>query len=113
MCLCYCFADRPEVRTTEAASHFIILGRDLRLSCNFDGVPIPDVTWIQNNTIELSDSDPRIIITTGNDVSTLQITGTDRNGGGLYTCRSTNSVGSREVDVTTVMILSEYRLVPV
>ena len=84
----------------------------LTLTCDFDGVPIPDVTWTQNNTIELSDSDPRITTTTTANagesrVATLEITGIDRDGGGLYTCSFNNSVGVREVNVSTVLIFSE------
>ena len=114
--LCYGLTptDPPEGISTEAASREMILGSNLTLSCDFDGAPIPDVTWIQNNTIELSDSDPRITTTTtttanagGSRVATLEITGLDRDGGGLYTCRFSNSVGDDEVNVTTVLILSK------
>ena len=103
---------RPDATTREEAGTEFILGRILTLTCDFDGVPIPDVTWTQNNTIELSDSDPRITTTTtanagGSRVATLEITGIDRDGGGLYTCRFSNSVGDREVIATTVLIFSE------
>ena len=103
---------RPDATTRVGPDTEIILERTLTLTCDFDGVPIPDVTWTQNNTIELSDSDPRITTTTTANagesrVATLEITGIDRDGGGLYTCRFNNSLGVREVIVTTVLIFSE------
>ena len=113
--ICYglTYTVRPDVTTRVDADTEFILGRTLTLTCDFDGVPIPDVTWTQNNTIELSDSDPRITTTTTtanagqSRVATLEITGIDRDGGGLYTCRFSNSVGDREFNVSTVLILSE------
>ena len=110
---------RPDATTRVDPDTEIILERTLTLTCGFDGVPTPDVTWTQNNTIELmSDNDSRITTTTtanagGSRVATLEITGIDRDGGGLYTCGFNNSVGDREVSVTTVLILSEQALVSI
>jgi hypothetical protein len=106
---CSLSLDRPEANTNEPnPNQQLHLGGDLGLSCFFEGVPTPTVTWVQNGTIQVNESDSRISVASVSGSSTLQITELGRDDGGLYTCSFSNVLGNLDVNVTTVLILSEW-----
>ena len=76
-------------------------------SCSFVGVPAPNVTWTQNSTAELNESDPSVSITTGNNQSTLMISDLGRDSGGIYGCDVENFLGSSVINVTNVLLLGK------
>ena len=100
------FLDGPEANSGEDSFTQERLYHNMSLRCNFDGVPIPSVTWLHNDTI-LEESLPEIYVRNENNVSTLTIQNIGRDAGGLYTCKVNNSDDSVLVNVTTVFILRE------
>lgn len=97
--------DAPE-SYAEVTYRKFVEGRNMSLTCIFDGYPTPTVTWIHNVTIELNNSDPQINISIGDGFSTLQISSVQVDDGGLYECQHSNSLGVH-VSSITVFILSE------
>lgn len=74
----------------------ILDGNELQLSTCYDGVPPPEVVWFHNGTKVLESKGPAgVNIFTCND---LHIASLPANGGGLYTCKITNVVGTKEVN---------------
>ena len=108
------FVDDLEGTTEEAPMQEVQLNDTLSLTCSFDGVPTPSVVWLHNNTIELTDSDPRVSISNapkgGSNPAArrtvLTVSNIGRDDGGIYTCRFNVSEDFVEVNATTVRITS-------
>ena len=106
--------DGPEGSTEHAPTKEVELNGTLSLMCSFDGKPTPSVVWLLNDTIELTDSDPRVSISDtpeGGSNSTarrtvLTISNVEEDDEGIYTCRFNISENFFEVNVTTVYIAS-------
>ena len=66
----------------------------LSLTCSFDGIPTPSVVWLHNDTIELTDSDPRVSISDTHEGGSnpasrrtvLAISNVEEDDEGIYTC---------------------------
>ena len=101
------FPDPPVATTTEAANEDIVLGGELVLTCYFDGIPTPSVTWLLNNTEVVNPDADGVTITTENGVTTLMINGLGRDDGGVYSCNFNNSVNTLQVNTTEVLVLSK------
>ena len=80
-------------------------GSNLILSCTFEGVPAPVVTWTANGTDLDVDSNERLYVLT-NDGSTqlifIPIVGGDN---GLYACAVNNNIGSPSVSTAIDVIV--------
>ena len=100
----------PEITPVPLITKRIQLNGTFSASCSFVGVPIPNVIWTQNSTVELNESDPSVSITTGNNESALMIFDLGRDGGGIYSCVVNNSLGSPAINVTNVFVLGKYCL---
>lgn len=101
-------SDAPEVSTQEDDMQDVSLGGTLTLTCSFEGVPTPTVSWTQNNT-NIDESDPRVTFTTATNLSTITIINIGRDGGGVYGCVFNNSQGTLVTNVSTIRILSKFK----
>ena len=94
--------DAPDVITTVPSPHLIPRGTTLTLSCDYDSVPPPTITWLHNGS-PLSPTDPRVTITSTDSRSDLMRTNLGENEGGTYTCNASNVVGSNSTDINVVV----------
>ena len=92
--------------TADPSQENINLGDAFSRTCTFVGVPFPDVTWYQNNTIELVSGVGGVTIDITGSSTTLSVAAVDRNSGGSYLCFLENVVGS-EMQSFGITILSE------
>ena len=91
--------DAPVVTTTPSPQR-IPQGNTLTLSCDYESVPPPDVTWLFNSS-PLSFVDPRI--TTTELRSELTLGSLEESEGGTYTCRASNIVGGSSLDIQVIV----------
>ena len=96
------FSDAPEVSTTEKSMQNVMAGNAIELTCNFDAVPTPDATFIQNG-VAIDESDPRVTVVTTQDSSTLTLTNIAGDEGGNYNCLLHNTHGSMEINVARII----------
>ena len=85
----------------------VTLGNTLELVCSFMSFPPSDGVFLRNHEV-LSVSDSRINVDTTNISSTLTITNIRDDEGGNYSCRFNNSLGTTEIEVTTLTILCKF-----
>ena len=88
----------PDVTTSVTSPHLSPVNTALTLSCNYNAVPPPDITWLHGGS-PLDPSDPRVIITSTTSHSELMRDDLGRGEGGTYTCSATNVVGSSSVNI--------------
>jgi hypothetical protein len=67
--------------------------RNHTLTCSFDGVPTPSVTW-KVNTTEIQSGNQNYVIQTMDSSSYLDIVGTELTNSGQYTCSVENLIAS-------------------
>ena len=94
--------DAPDVTTTVPSPHLVPRGTTLTLSCDYDSVPPPTITWLHNGS-PLSSTDPRVTITSTDSRSDLMRTNLGENEGGRYICSASNVVGSNSTDINVVV----------
>ena len=86
--------------------HRIILGEELRLRCDYVGVPDSSVTWYQNGTL-LSNGMGGVTISggaPGDNYSTLVVDPVRRDSQGSYTCRANNTLGMDEASFMVIVL---------
>ena len=81
----------PEVTPANSSTHFIALGKKLRLQCGYAGVPAPTVQWFHDSILLTSGSDGVIIIDGNIGYTFNSFYHADE---GTYTCRVNTSLGS-------------------
>ena len=99
-CVSFCIAqDAPDIIMNDGQlqSKNISFGDALSLSTCFTSEPYPVITWLHNGTIINHKGDPDVIIHTCNELRVANLAGS---GGGNYTCRVSNEVGSDEIHYT-------------
>ena len=69
------------------------IGSQFNLSCQFDGNPTPNITWLINgSTIDTSQS--RLSVSVSGNLALLQISNSVLMDIGYYSCRGNNGIGS-------------------
>ena len=84
-------ADAPS--NTLMTTAFVTHQLNHTLTCSFDGVPRPTVTWRVNGTTILSGTDNYVISESGEFGSDLIILGTRLDNSGEYECEVSNLLG--------------------
>lgn len=85
-------SDPPEIINSSLPYQAVSLGNNLTLTCELDGVPTPDIQWVQNGVVVSSGSAVTIIIS--NELSSFTLENFQRNHAGTYECNASNIVGS-------------------
>ena len=88
----------PDVATPVMSPHLSPVNGTLTLSCTYNAVPPPTITWSHEGS-PLDPNDPRITITSTTSRSDLSRDDLGRGEGGTYTCGATNVVGSSSVNI--------------
>ena len=104
----FIFPVAPEVSTTEMPNQNVTVGGTIELTCNFNAVPTPIATFFLNG-VALDESDPRVTVVTTQVDSTLTLTNIAEDEGGYYSCLFSNTVGSMEINVTTLIVFGRLR----
>ena len=82
------------------------LGSQLNLTCWFDGIPTPNITWLVNGSM-LNSSLPHLSVSfEGNSVS-LQFVTIKLTDIGIYSCRGYNGFGSIVFSNVTIIVQSK------
>ena len=81
---------------------YVPVGQDLTLSCEYEAVPAPTITWFQGVT-ELNASDSRITIRSNDTHSDFTLSSIQSDEGGVYTCEASNVVDSNDSAVTIIV----------
>ena len=100
------FIVAPEITTSFTFKRIHVNGT-LTASCDFVGVPAPNITWTHNSTMDLNERDSSVSIITKSDRSVLRISNLSRDDGGLYSCTASNFLGS-QTNITNVFILGKF-----
>ena len=88
----------PDVATPVMSPHLSPVNGTLTLSCTYNAVPPPTITWSHEGS-PLDPNDPRITITSTTSRSDLSRDELGQGEGGTYTCGATNVVGSSSVNI--------------
>ena len=100
--------DAPQVTAFNSSSPRIVLREELRLQCNYAGVPAPSIQWFHNGVL-LRNGVDGVSINTGDNSSSILIAVADHSDGGTCTCRANNSLGTNQ-ESYSVVILRELKL---
>ncbi|KAL1775484.1 hemicentin-1 isoform X4 [Sigmodon hispidus] len=85
----------PSIAGAEVPSEVsVLLGENVELVCNADGIPIPQLQWLRDGKPIVDGETERISIT--EDGSTLNIYRALTSDGGKYTCVATNPAGEED-----------------
>ena len=95
--------DAPQVTAFNSSSLRIVAGEELRLQCNYAGVPAPSIQWFHNGVL-LRNGVDGVSVNTDDNFSGVLIDAVDHSDGGTYTCRA-NSIGINQ-ELYSVAILS-------
>ena len=68
-------------------------GSQFNLTCQFDGNPTPNITWIINGS-PLDTSQPRLSVSVARNLALLQISNSVFMDTGYYSCHGINGIGS-------------------
>ena len=90
----------PPVVNVPPSPQRIPWGNTLTLSCNYESVPPPDVTWLLNSS-PLSSTDP--CITTTELRSELTLGSLEESERRTYTCSASNIVGGSSRDIEVIV----------
>ena len=69
------------------------IGSHYNLTCQFDGNPTPNITWLINGST-LDTSQPRLSVSVSGNLALLQISNSKMVDIGYYSCLGDNGVGS-------------------
>ena len=103
MCAIYyiiIITDAPLVTTAHIGIQFFPLGRTLTLSCDYQGLPPHISTSWNHNGSAVMDSDLDITIISDAIHSVLTRTMIAGDGGGVYSCAATNTVGTGSANIS-------------
>ena len=75
-------------------------GSSFTLSCTFEGVPAPNVTWIVNGSALDVNGNDRLSVQTSNGVTALIFAPIMDGDNGLYQCAVDNTIGSPSVSTS-------------
>ncbi len=87
--------DIPEASTAQTDQVLVPVGDNLILSCDYDAVPTPDVTWLFD--------EQELQATSAANRSELLLTAVAVEDGGVYTCMAVNLLGQDSVTITVVI----------
>jgi len=73
--------------------------QNITLSCNYSGIPLPNIQWKKDNII-LNDTLNDFNINITNATTTLVVNSNRGVNGGLYTCEALNVVGMSSLNYT-------------
>ena len=90
--------DSPDVTSQNPTSVQALPGTNVTLSCDFTGVPSPDVTWSHDGVVT-APGQGVAIVTRGNR-SEFTVQGVTGERGGVYRCSVSNSIGSGSFNFT-------------
>ena len=92
-------ADPALILDEVSASPFPTLhtGSNLNLSCLFEGVPAPNVTWTVNDTEVDVDGNDRLSVKTSSTFSQLLFSPVMGGDNGLYRCAVDNNIGTPSI----------------
>ena len=91
--------------TTQPQSEPVSEGKNVTLSCNASGNPVPAISWTRDGSL-VSSGDQRISFEAGN--RGLTITNVSRVDSGEYRCVADNSEGNDTSNATTLDVQCEY-----
>ena len=80
-----------------SSPHEVVVGKQLYLRCDYEGVPEPDVYWYHDDILLLPSH--RVTIgggAPGDNYITLVIDSVKESNNGTYTCRANNTIGFQE-----------------
>ncbi len=87
--------DVPEVSTTQTDQVLVPLGDNLTLSCDYNAVPTPDITWLfEGLKLQATSTAAR---------SELLLTAVAVEDEGMYTCMAVNLLGQNSVAITVAV----------
>jgi hypothetical protein len=103
------FVVDPPVFTVEQSLYYVQTGNNVTLSCNVSSsLPLTAVEWEKNSngTITTINSNTNTEKYSGSSTNTpsLTIFYTELSDAGIYTCFASNSDGTGESDMTTLMV---------
>ena len=82
--------------------HLSPLGQTLTLSCSYDAIPTPSVTWMRDAEVLSDDNRTSVTLDPDSRSSELTVDELQQEEGGAYVCLFTNEVGGgvARIDVT-------------
>ncbi len=84
--------DIPKASTAQTDQVLVPMGDNLSLSCDYNAVPTPDITWLfDGQELQAASSATR---------SELLLTAVAVEDGGVYTCTAINLLGQNSVAIT-------------
>ena len=82
----------------------IKIGSQFNLTCQFDGNPTPNITWLFNGST-LDTSQPRLSVSVSGNLALLQISNSVFMDIGYYSCRGNNGIGSPVMSEAVYLIV--------
>ena len=89
--------------------HLSPLGQTLSLSCSYDAIPTPSVTWMRDAEVLSDDNRTSVTLDTDSFSSELTLDELEREEGGVYVCLFTNEVGSGVSSIVVTVQGTSYR----
>ena len=80
------------------------IGSQFNLTCQFDGNPTPNITWLINSST-LDTSQPRLSVSVSGKLALLQISNSVLADIGYYSCHGINGIGSPAISKTVNVIV--------
>ena len=88
--------------------HLSPLGHTLTLSCSYDAIPTPSVTWMRDAVVLSDDSRTSVTLDPDSRSSELTLDELEREEGGAYVCMFTNEVGGGVASIAVTVQGTSY-----
>ena len=87
------YTDPPSVSILSTQLLQMRIGSQFNLTCQFDGNPTPNITWLINGST-LDTSQSRLSVSVSGNLALLQISNSVLMDTGYYSCHGNNGIGS-------------------
>ena len=95
----YCLLIVPPNIADSASEYFATQGSSVRLACDVEGDPKPQVTWSKNG-MRILDTDPHYLM---DGSGSLEVLSVDHDDTATYLCTAVNVAGLQEKRITLVV----------
>ena len=97
---CTLYKTVPEVTSLSSFNMTLFPEENFTLSCDYSGIPLPNVQWRKDNNVNLNETIQTFLIIPTNTTTAIAVNSDRGSNGGFYTCEALNVAGISSLNFT-------------